>query len=257
VWAVVDRATFTRLAQDPGATGIGRQLQEQPDMDAARRAGRVIGVLILVQMVAGGLVNFALEAPLFGTPGFLVAAAPHSRQIGLAALLGLATEAIWVAVAITAFPILWPRARAMALWLLALAAVVLAAAVVENVGVMSLVSFSEAYAKAPAAGREQLEAVRVIVSSARNWAHYMARIADAATTVVFYAALFRLALVPRVLAVFGLVSAALMLTSVGMPLVGHDVVFFLLAPLGLSQLALSLWLIARGFRDQARPVMDR
>ena len=97
----------------------------------------------------------------------------------------------------------------------------------------------------------------MIVSSARNWAHYMARIADAATTVVFYAALFRLALVPRVLAVFGLVSAALMLTSVGMPLVGHDVVFPLLAPLGLSQLALSLWLIAKGFRVQAHPAMGR
>ena len=226
-------------------------------MDAARRAGRVVGVLIFVQMIAGGLVNFALEAPLFGAPGFLTAAAPHSRQIGLAALLGLAAEGLWVAVAITAFPILWPRARAMTLWLLALAAVVLAAAVVENAGVMSLVSFSEAYAKAPAAGREQLEAVRVIVSSARNWAHYLARIADGVTIFVFYAALFRLALVPRVLAALGLVATALMLTSVGMPLVGHDVVFPLLAPLGLSQLALSLWLIARGFRDQARPAMDR
>jgi hypothetical protein len=42
-----------------------------------------------------------------------------------------------------------------------------------------------------------------------------------------------------------------------MPLVGHDVVFPLLAPLGLSQLALSLWLIAKGFRVQAHPAMGR
>jgi hypothetical protein len=222
-------------------------------MEAARRAGRIIGTLIVIQMIAGFIVNFTLEAPLFGTPGFLVNAAPHSLQIGLAALLGLATEALWVGIAITAFPIFWPRAPAMALWLLALAAVVLAAAVAENAGVMSLVSFSQAYAKAPAAGREQLEAVRVIVSSARNWAHYLARIADGVTIFVFCAALFRLALVPRVVAGFGLVAAVLMLTSVGMPLFGHDVVFPMLAPLGLSQLALSLWLIARGFRDQARP----
>lgn len=226
-------------------------------MEAARRAGRTIGMLILIQMIVGGLVNFALEAPLFGTPGFLVAAAPHAQQIGLAVFLGLAAEALWVGIAITAFPIVWPRARALALWLLALAAVVLAAAVVENVGVLSLVSFSEAYAKAPVAGREQLEAVRVIVSSARNWAHYMARIADGVTIFVLYAALLRLALVPRVIAGFGLVAVLLMLASVGMPIFGHDVVFSLLAPLGLSQLALSLWLIAKGFRDQARPAMVR
>jgi hypothetical protein len=40
-----------------------------------------------------------------------------------------------------------------------------------------------------------------------------------------------------------------MLTSVGMPLFGHDAVFAMLAPLGLSQLVLALWLITKGFRD--------
>jgi hypothetical protein len=65
-------------------------------MEDARRAGRIIGILILVQMVGGTMVNFVLEAPLFGAPGFLVNAASHPRQIGLGALLGLVTEALWV-----------------------------------------------------------------------------------------------------------------------------------------------------------------
>lgn len=47
----------------------------------------------------------------------------------------------------------------------------------------------------------------------------------------------------------------LMLTSVGMPLFGHDVVFPMLAPLGLSQLILALWLITKGFRGQPGPGM--
>ena len=42
----------------------------------------------------------------------------------------------------------------------------------------------------------------------------------------------------------------LILTSVGMPPFGHDVVFPMPAPLGLSQLILALWLITKGFRDQ-------
>src|SRR5512135_1252455 len=113
-------------------------------MGTASRAGRIIGVLILIQMVGGGMVNSVLEAPLFGSPGFLVSAGPHSLQIGVAALVGLATEALWVGVAVTAFPILWPRARAMALWLVALAVVNLAVAVIENSAVMSMVSVSEA-----------------------------------------------------------------------------------------------------------------
>ncbi len=62
-------------------------------MEAASRAGRIVGVLIIMQMVGSGIVNFVLEPRLLGAPGFLVNAASHSRQIGLAVLLGLVTEA--------------------------------------------------------------------------------------------------------------------------------------------------------------------
>jgi hypothetical protein len=222
-------------------------------MGAASRAGRIIGSLIIIQMVGGGMVNFALEAPLFGAPGFLVNAASHSQQLGLAVLLGLVTEALWVGIAITAFPVFGRRTRTMALWFIALAVVILAVAVVENAAVMSMVSLSEAYTKANAAEREQLQIVKIVVVSARNWAHYMARIFDGGAIIVFYVVLYRFALVPRVLAGFGLIAVTLMVTAVGMPLFGHDVVFPMLAPLGMSQLILAVWLITKGFRDQPSP----
>ncbi len=215
-------------------------------VDAAR-AGRIVGILIIVQMAGGFLTNFVLEAPLFGTPGFLANAAPHSRQIAVGALLGLTIEALWIAIAVTAFPVFERGARSMALWLFALAAVIFAVAVVENAGVMSLVTASQAYAKGSAVDRARLETVRVVVSSARNWPHYLARILDGVAIFVFYAALARLALIPRILAGFGLIAAVLQIIGVAMPLFGHDVVFPLLAPLGLSQLIVAVWLMVRGF----------
>ena len=212
-----------------------------------RRASRIIGALFFLLMLCGFLVNFSLEAPLFGKPGFLVNAAPHARQIALGAVVGFAAEALWVGIAVTAFPIFWRRSPAAALGLLALATVVLAAAVLENVGVMSMVSVSQAYAKASAAGRDQLEAARLIVASPRNWAHYLARILDGATVFVFFAVLFRFKLVPRVLAGFGLIAAVSMLVGVGRPLFGYEVAFPMLAPLGLAQLLLAVWLFTKGF----------
>ncbi len=218
-------------------------------MESASRAGRIIGVLILIQMVGSAALNFALEAPLFDAPGFLANAASHAQQIGLAALLGLVIEALWVGIAITAFPIVYRRSRTMALWFVALAVVVLAVAVVENSGVMSMVSLSQAYAKAGPAERDQLQTIRVVVASARNWAHFMARICDGVTIFVMYAALFRFALAPRVVAGFGLFAATSMVTAVAMPLFGRDVIFPMLAPLGLSQLILAVWLMTKGFRE--------
>jgi hypothetical protein len=225
-------------------------------METAIRAGRIIGVLIIIQMVGGVMVNFVLEAPLFGTPGFLVNAASHSRQIGLAVVLGLMMEALPVAIAVTAFPLFYQRTRTLALWFLALAVVVLALAVVENAAVMSMVSLSEAYARAGAAEREKLETVRVIVASARNWPHFMARMFDGVTIFVLYAVLYRSSLIPRALAGFGLIAAVLQVAGVGMPLFGHGVVFPMLAPLGLSQLILAVWLVMKGFRDQPVHTLD-
>ena len=80
-------------------------------------------------MVGGVAVNFVLEAPLFGTPGFLVSAASYSGQIGLAALLGLVTEALWVGIAVAmpvfghdvVFPMLAPLGLSqllLAVWLI-------------------------------------------------------------------------------------------------------------------------------------------
>jgi hypothetical protein len=220
-------------------------------MEAESRAGRIVGVLFLLQMVGSGIVNFVLEAPLFGEPGFLVNAAPHARQLGLAALLGVSLEALWVGIAVAAFSLLWRRSRPMALGLVVLAGVTLGVAVVENIGVLSMVSLSEAYTKASAVERGQLQTVRVVVASARNWAHYMGRIFDGVTGFMLYAAFYRFALVPRVLAGCGLLALLSMLTSVGMPLFGHAVVFPMLAPLGLVQLILALWLLARSFRTGA------
>jgi len=219
-------------------------------METARRAGRIIGALLIIQMVVGGLVNFTLEAPLFGAPGFLVNAAAHSRQLGLAALLGVTTEALWVGIAITAFPILGQRSQTMATWFVALAVVIMAVAVVENAALMSMVSLSEAYTKASAVEREQIQMVKIVVASARNWAHYMARILDGGAIFVLYLTLYRFALVPRALAGFGLIAVTLMVAAVAMPFFGHGVVFQMLAPLGLSQLILAVWLITKGFRPQ-------
>ena len=191
-------------------------------------------------MVGSGFVNFALRN-----------AAPPSRQLALTVLLGLVIGALLVGVAVTAFPILSDRSQTMALWLLALAIVSLAVTVLENIGMLSAASLREAVAKASTGDRAQWDSVRVAVDSAREWAHYLAKIFDGVTIFVFYAALYRFALVPRFLAVFGLVAAPLMITSLARPLFGYDVLFPMLAPLGLSQLILALWLVTKGFRDEA------
>jgi hypothetical protein len=219
----------------------------------ATRAGRIIGVLTLAQMLGSGLVNFALAAPLFGPPGYLVNAAPHSLQIAVSVLFGLATGALPVAIAITAFPIFRLYTNALALWFVALTSVGLAIATLEQINVMSMLSLSEAYTAAGLAEREPFQGLRLVVASARNWSHFIGLIAHGSALFILYTVLYRFALVPRALAAFGLAAVLLQLWAVAMPLFGYAIIFVMLAPLGVSQLLLALWLIAKGFRAPETP----
>ena len=224
---------------------------------STKGVGRIIGTLILAQMIGGVLVNFVLAAPLFGSPGFLTNAAPHSLQIALSVLLGLAMSALTLGIAIAGFPVFFRYTRALTLLFVALASVSLAISAVEQISVMSMVSLSEAYARASAAERESVQALRIVVASARNWSHYINLIIGGSTIFVLYAVLYRFALVPRVLAAFGLAAVLLQLTAVAMPLFGLSIVFLMLAPLGVSQLVLAFWLIARDFRDPLKLRLER
>lgn len=217
-------------------------------MDAAVRSGRIIGALIIIKMVGSGFVNFGLEAPLFGSPGFLQNAAPYSTQIAFGALLGIGTEALWLATAVIAFPFLYERARTLTFWFCALAVVILGVAVAEAASVMSMISASEAYAKASPAGQDQFQIARPVIAAARNWIHFLGRTADGVATLVFYTALYRAVLVPRWIAGFGIVCVVLMLAGITQPFFGNAVIFPLLAPLAVSELLLAVWLLAKGFR---------
>lgn len=214
----------------------------------SRREALVIAILMLLHMLGSGMVNFVMEPSLFDGSGFLANAASHSQQIGLAVLLGMVTEVLPLGIAITAFPLFVVRSQRMAIWFVALATVGLAVAVVENIGVMSMLSTSQAYAIASPLAREQLEAARVVVNSARNWPHFISRIIGGSAMLVFFAVLFRFSFVPRALAAFGLMAALLVMASVSLPLFGREVIFLMLAPMGLCQLILAGWLIVKGFR---------
>jgi hypothetical protein len=212
--------------------------------------GRIVGFMLLMQVIGGISVNLFLTAPLYEPPGFMIHGDAYSLQIGVSVLLGLITSGLSLVIAIMAFPVFRVTTPALSIGLIALSAVALSVAAVEHIGVMSMVSFSEAYSGAGNADQEVLASSKVIVASARNWAHYIGLVLSGCTLFVFYLVLYYARLVPRWLAGLGLIAVLLQLSSVSRPLLGNEVIFPLLAPLGLTQILLSIWLMARGFNHR-------
>ena len=219
-------------------------------MTTTKSAGRIAGTLILVQGIGGYVVNFGLIAPATAPPGFLVNAAPHALRVGMTALLGILTGALAAAIAITVWPVFKKHSERMALTFLALAVAALALSVVENGRLMSMLSLSQAYAASGATDPAAFEGLRGVVAAGRNWAHFTHLIIGGSTFFVLYATCFRFALIPRALAGFGMAAAALQITTVSMPLLGGHVMFPLLAPAGIANLALAVWLLTKGLADK-------
>ncbi len=219
-------------------------------MRSAKSVGRIIGVLLLLQL-AGLTVPFILMLPLTrGTSEFLVNAAAISFQIKVAVFLLFANCALTIGISVAAFPIFRQYSNSMALLLVAVSVIMFSLQAVDNAHLLSMLSLSQQYAHA--GGQEELfRALAAAVGSTRRWGHYTELLVIDGWIFVFYSLLYRFALVPRALAAFGLITVILHFTGIALPLLlGYGSVTLMGATMALSHIALALWLMARGFKER-------
>ena len=217
-----------------------------------QQLGRIVGMLLLLEVVVAILVNFVFTAPLFGEPGFLVNAAPHATQIAQSVVIGIALGLVSLAVASLLYPLFKVHLPRLALFYFALVTAGFVLAIAENISVMSMLSLSQAYSGAEAAQEQLFQGLRLVVKETRNWTHYIGLIVSGITLFSFYLILLRTKLIPRLISAVGLLAVCSQLIAVGMPLFGREVDFRMLAPLGLVQIALALWLLVKGFTEPAK-----
>ncbi len=222
-------------------------------MKSAKSTGRTLGVLLLLQLAAALMVPFILLRPLtVGSPGFLTAAAENSFQIRSAVLLFFVGSALTVSLGVTALPVLRRYGSGWAHWFLVICAISFTLDAVHNATVMAMLSLSEQYVGEGAADPGVYWVVGAAVASARRWAHYSQLVAIGGWIFVFYASLFRFALIPRALAALGLVGIVLQFIGVTLLMyLGYSTVGWMAMPLLPIQITTAVWLMVKGFREPA------
>lgn len=224
-------------------------------MNDSHKASRWLALLLLAQIVIGPIANFAVLGDMFERPGgFLANAAPHAAGLATAVLLSMALAASVAAIAVVLWPVLRPLSERMALTLAILGGAGIALSGFEAAGMLSMLSLSRDYLAAAAPDAALYEALRGTVAAQRNWPHLIQLMSGGTMLLAMYAAFFRFRLIPRALAGFGLFAALAQLVAVTKPLYGGWVVFPLLAPIGLANLLLIVWLFRKpGFRVAGAP----
>lgn len=219
-------------------------------MRSAKSTGRLIGVLFLVQL-AGLIVPFVLLHPLTtGARDYLANAAGASLQIKVAVFLLFANCALTIGITVAAWPVFRQHSERMALWLVAASVIMFALQAVDNAHIMSMLSLSQQYAQA--GGPDDLfQTLAAAVGSTRRWVHFTELLVIDCWMFLLYSILYRSALVPRALAVIGLLTVLLHFT--GIPLrgfLGYSLVTPMGMSMGLSQIALALWLMIKSFAER-------
>jgi hypothetical protein len=223
-------------------------------MRSAKSTGRIIGMLLFVQL-AGLIVPFVLLHPLTtGTQNYLANAAGASFQIKVAVFLLFANCALTIGIAIAAFQVFRQYSETMALWLLATSVIMFLLLAVDNVHVLSMLSLSQQYAQAGGPA-ELFQTLAAAVGSTRRWAHFTELLVIDCWIFLLYSVLCRFRLVPRALAVFGLITVMLHFTGIPLPgFLGYSIVTLMGVPMALSHITLAIWLLTRGFEERSRPL---
>ncbi len=140
-------------------------------MKSAKSVGRIIGVLLFVQL-AGLIVPFVLLQSLTRGPRDYVAnAAGFSSQIKVAVFLLFANCALTIGISIVGWPVFRRYSERMAILLVALSVIMFSLQAVDNAHIISMVSLSQQYAQVGGAD-ELFQTFAAVVGSTRRWAHY-------------------------------------------------------------------------------------
>ncbi len=219
-------------------------------MTSARNAGRLVGVLLVVQLLTGLIVPYVLLQPV--QANFLEAAAGSAPLLRACVLALFVGAAVSVAMAIATWPHVRSRSHTLGLWLLVLAVMNFTLQLLENTHWLSMLSLSQAYAAAGAGDSAQFEALAIVVRAAWKWTHYSHILVVVGWLFTLYCVLFRCAMVPRVLAVIGMVACLMQFVGITLPAFGGyrmpmPTLFGM--PLGVANLMLALWLLAKGFQS--------
>ncbi|MHB8107700.1 MAG: DUF4386 domain-containing protein [Candidatus Cryosericum sp.] len=219
-------------------------------MNSNRKTAIIVGVLFIacsVSSLLSGLFLGSLDAP-----DYLVNVAANESQV----LIGMLVQSIWaltcVGIPVMLFPILKKHSEALALGLFSLRLIEGTFVFLAIVCQLSLLTLSKQFIAGDLDASYYL-ASGTLLHAARDWALWVGpSITFALSALVLNYALYQSEFVPRWLSGWGLLGAVVIILAEMLAFFGFDRFYQVLAaPIGLQEMALAIWLIAKGFNSSA------
>lgn len=236
--------------QATGAVSPAGTAQSTASMGSRMRYSRLIGALFLAAFGFYG-VGFGLVSSVVGARNFLLTIAAHQTTLVLGAVLMLLNSVVVVGLGALFFPVIEHHGKRTALVYLASRIV---EAVLLAVGVLCLLMLIPLGQYAVGVGGASVvwaTAIGTLLTQANSMAFQIAMLSLGLASLFLCVLLFQTRLIPRVLAVWGVLGYALFLGGAIAEIFGLPIGVMLSIPGGLFEVAVGIWLLVKGFRPEA------
>ena len=232
-------------------------------MNTNRRIAVVAGVAFLIATVAQ-LVGVALVSPILSAPVDLIKISANENRVLFGALFQFIGALACAGIALALYPVLREHNHGLAIGSVGFRTIEGVLHVLIAVCWLFLLSLSQDAVKAGAPGSSAYGVPGALLQAGPDWLAPLALLAFGLGALCYYWVFYQSRLIPRWLSAWGLVAIVLVMVSALLVMFRLIENFstpqlVLAAPIGVQEMVLAVWLIAKGFNPSsiaAQPAGD-
>lgn len=220
------------------------------NMNTYSTTARVVGVMYLAGFVVG-IGGEGLIQSILGAPDRLSSISANSMLLAIGAILWLMAVAGDAAHGVLMFPVLKPHHERIAVGYLAGRIVDAVFIAVMVLFVLLQIPLGSEYLKAGAADTSYLQTLSAVFMQGQLYAYQFGMSTLGVAGLMLCYTLYKAKLIPRPLAVWGLVGYAIILCGMVSEVMGSGLGLVSSLPGGLWEVFIGVWLIIKGFNAPA------
>jgi hypothetical protein len=225
-------------------------------MNTYRKTAIIVGILFIV-CSAVSILSFPFSGPILEGQKYLEKLFENKNQVITGALLEFIWAATCAGIAIGLYPLLKKYNGALALGSVGFRVVEGVFVLIGTLGLLSLLTLSQEFMAAGAPAASSFQTAGTLSLAVRDWSfNVIGPLAFSLGALMYYVILYKSKLIPGWLSGWGALSAVLSMAATVLASFTHDfgmgsVNTLLNVPIGLQEMVLAVWLIAKGFNPSA------
>jgi hypothetical protein len=227
-----------------------KTMTTKENMNTYRTTARVVGVVYLAGFVVG-IGGEILIQSILGAPNRLSTLSANSILLAIGAMLWLMAVVGDAAHGVLMFPVLKPHNERIAVGYLGFRIIDAVFIAIMVLFILIQIPLGSEYLKAGASDTSYLQALSTVFMQAQLYAYDFGMITLGLAGLMLCYTLYRAKLVPRPLAIWGLVGYAIIFCGMVSEVMGSGLGLVSSIPGGLFELFIGVWLIAKGFNSSA------